>query len=119
MNRKQEAFVNEYVKCWNASEAARRAGYSKRSAGVYGHELLHKPEISEKIEQKIEELKMSADECLMLLADEARKGRGSTKVRALELIGKHKKLFTERIEHQGSMEQDIKVHLAWPEDNGD
>lgn len=71
---KQRAFVEEYVKCWNASEAARRAGYSEKTAGSIGHENLKKPEISAEIERRVAESKMSSDEVLVRLADE---GRGS------------------------------------------
>lgn len=45
MTPKQEAFVNEYLVHRNASEAARRAGYSVKTAGSVGEENLRKPEI--------------------------------------------------------------------------
>ena len=40
---KQRAFVSQYLICWNASEAARRAGYSVKSAYSIGSENLTKP----------------------------------------------------------------------------
>lgn len=43
---KQKAFADEYLKCGNASEAARKAGYSERTARVIGQENLTKPAIS-------------------------------------------------------------------------
>jgi len=46
MNAKQKLFIAEYLKDSNASAAARRAGYSERTAGAIGHELLKKPEIA-------------------------------------------------------------------------
>lgn len=46
MNAKQKLFMAEYLKDSNASAAARRAGYSERTAGAIGHELLKKPEIA-------------------------------------------------------------------------
>jgi len=69
---KQRAFIEEYLQCWNASEAARRAGYSEKTAGSIGHENLKKPEISAEIERRVAESKMSADEVLVRLADEGR-----------------------------------------------
>jgi phage terminase small subunit len=69
---KQRAFVDEYLQCWNASEAARRAGYSERTAGIIGHENLKKPKIAAEIQQRIEERAMAADEVLQRLADQAR-----------------------------------------------
>jgi len=69
---KQQAFVNEYLKCWNASEAARRAGYSERTAGSIGDENLKKPEIAVEIERRKAQLIMSADEVLTRLTEQAR-----------------------------------------------
>ena len=45
MTEKQLRFVEEYVGNQNASKAARQAGYSPKTAGQIGHELLKKPEI--------------------------------------------------------------------------
>ncbi len=42
---KQKRFVDEYLIDLNATQAAIRTGYSKRTAGQIGHELLKKPEI--------------------------------------------------------------------------
>ena len=66
---RQRIFIDEYLACWNASEAARRAGYSKRSAGSIGHENLKKPEIQAAIEARLAEKHLSADEVLAMLAD--------------------------------------------------
>jgi len=41
---KQRRFVKEYVKDHNATAAARRAGYSERSAKQTGYDLLHLPQ---------------------------------------------------------------------------
>lgn len=43
---KQQAFVREYLVDLNASAAARRAGYSAKTADRTGHENLKKPEIA-------------------------------------------------------------------------
>lgn len=72
LSAKQKAFVNEYLQCWNASEAARRAGYSEKTAGSIGHENLKKPEISEEIARRVADQTMTADEVLIRLADHAR-----------------------------------------------
>ena len=72
MNRKQQIFVDEYLKCWNASEAARKAGYSKKTAGAIGSENLTKPEILEEIQARLKASHMSADEALDLLSAQAR-----------------------------------------------
>lgn len=69
---KQEAFINEYLRCWNASEAARRAGYSEKTAHQIGYENLRKLEISEEINKRVKEMAMRADEALIRLSDQAR-----------------------------------------------
>ena len=72
MNNKQRVFVEEYLKCWNATEAAKRAGYSERTAYSHGARLLKDVEISDAIEERLKELHMSTDEALQLLAEQAR-----------------------------------------------
>jgi len=69
---KQQAFVTEYLRTWNASEAARLAGYSEASARVIGHENLTKPDIAAEIQRRVSDLAMSADEVLVRLAAQAR-----------------------------------------------
>lgn len=46
---RQRLFVDEYVLCNNASEAARRAGYSEKTAGAIATENLQKPAIRQAI----------------------------------------------------------------------
>ena len=72
LTRKQEAFINEYLRCFNGSEAARRAGYSVKSARQTASDLLATPYISEQIKIRIAEVHMSADEALEILAAHAR-----------------------------------------------
>ncbi len=49
MTEKQRAFVQEYLVDLNASQAARRAGYSARRAGRTGWELLRRPEVADAV----------------------------------------------------------------------
>jgi phage terminase small subunit len=49
LNPKQTRFVAEYCVDLNASAAAKRAGYSEKTAYSIGHELLNKPEVEEAI----------------------------------------------------------------------
>lgn len=52
---KQKRFVTEYLRTLNASEAARRAGYSKKTAYSIGHENLSKPEIKAAIDSVLDQ----------------------------------------------------------------
>ena len=72
MNNRQRIFVDEYLKCFNATKAAVIAGYSEKTAYSIGNENLSKPEIKEEIEMRLRESHMSADEALSILAEQAR-----------------------------------------------
>ena len=52
---KQKAFADYYIECGNATEAAKKAGYSEKTAYAIGNENLNKPEISEYISARMEE----------------------------------------------------------------
>lgn len=136
---KQQAFIEHYLICMNASEAARRAGYSKRSAGSIGSENLQKPEIARVIESRMDGLRAQSNEVLARLTRQARGSMADflsvtnkqveikfnqdapldliKKIRikpgeygkeielelydsqkALELLGKYHKLFTDKVE---------------------
>ncbi len=71
---KQKLFVEAYLKCWNATEAARCAGYqgNDNTLGSVGWENMQKPAIAAAISKRLSEKAMSADEVLMRLADMAR-----------------------------------------------
>lgn len=70
---KQTAFVHHYVATHNASQAARQAGYSPRTAGVQGYSLLKRPHIAAAIEEReaklADELGLTAQWALDRLAD--------------------------------------------------
>lgn len=70
LTRKQEAFVLTYLACWNATEAARQAGYA--FPNVEGPKNLVNPSIVARIQERLTELKMDADEVLERLAAHAR-----------------------------------------------
>jgi phage terminase small subunit len=70
MNNKQRVFVEEYLSCFNATEAARRAGYAYPNK--QGPRMLVNVGIQEAIKARIAEKAMSADEVLTRLADMAR-----------------------------------------------
>lgn len=57
MNKRQRDFAEYYIQCGNATEAARKAGYSKRTAYSVGSENLKKPEISAYVAERMEEMR--------------------------------------------------------------
>lgn len=72
LSERQQLFVEEYLKCWNATEAAKRAGYSAKTAYSQGSRLLKNAEVQAEIERRISEAAMSANEVLLRLAEHAR-----------------------------------------------
>ena len=54
---KQAAFIDAYIETGNASEAARRAGYSPKTAEAMGRENLQKPTIKEAIAARQAEIR--------------------------------------------------------------
>lgn len=69
---KQQVFINEYLKCFNKAEAARRAGYSEKTAREIGRKLLTNVDMKSEIDERLSEIQMSADEALKLLSDMGR-----------------------------------------------
>ena len=70
LNTKRRVFVEEYLRCWNATEAARRAGYAYPRR--QGHRLLTNVDIQARVKERIQEKAMSADEVLLRLAEQAK-----------------------------------------------
>lgn len=72
LNQRQRTFINEYLKSFNATQAAIAAGYSEKTAYSIGSENLKKPEIAAELERIYRESTMSADEVLFHLTQIAR-----------------------------------------------
>lgn len=123
MTPKQVRFVQEYLIDSNATQAAIRAGYSKKTAHVIGHENLNKPEISEalkKAQTKIaERCELSAEKVLRDL-EEARVGARSAEqfssvIRAIELQAKALKEANPFAEQAQKHEIELKGGDSLPE----
>ena len=108
LTEKQKRFCEEYLIDLNATQSYLRAGYKAKSneiARVESHKLLTKPNI----QQYIEELRAEQSKRTEITADKVLGELGSVafnkdiecigrdKVRALELIGQHLGMFTEKV----------------------
>lgn len=130
LTAKQKRFVQEYLIDLNATQAAIRAGYSKKSAHSIGPENLEKPEIKQAIEEKLkqidEEKTADAKEVMEYLTSVMRGesqsevlslcGSGRQEIiekrpeekdrlKAAELIGKRYGLFTDRFQIESEKEE--------------
>jgi len=107
---KQERFVSEYLIDLNATQAAIRAGYSEKTARQMATENLSKPSIQEALtkarKRQQERTEVTADfvlkELMKIAADDANdcptsRLKYTNKIKALELIGKHLAMFSERV----------------------
>jgi phage terminase small subunit len=115
---KQQRFAQYYAKSGNASQAARDAGYSLKTAPKIGSENLHKQEVVDYIASLIkprERRILSKDDLLerltKIIEQDPDSGNTQTKVsdvmRAIELYGKHLKMFTDVVEHKHSLKDMI------------
>ena len=95
MRAKQELFLSEYLRCFNAAAAARHAGYAPSNARDTGCRLLEQPEIKQRVKEHIEGAAMSASEVLYHLSIIARGDdfEVSARLKALELLGKAAGVF--------------------------
>lgn len=127
LTAKQKRFCDEYLVDLNATQAAIRAGYSKKTAYSIGVENLKKPEIKKYIEQRMaekeKELIADQDEVLKYLTSVLRGESRSTeiviegigdgmseartikkepsekdKLKAAELLGKRYGLYTDKVD---------------------
>jgi phage terminase small subunit len=120
LNERQQLFVAHYLECWSATEAAKRAGYSERSAHAQGSRLLKDADISAAIAGGIAEI-MPAGEVLMRLAQHARGSMADfldltsdeprisiDKDAPLHLI---KRIKTKRYTAQGATSDEVEIEL--------
>lgn len=136
LTEKQKRFCDEYLIDLNATQAAIRAGYSKRTAYSIGIENLKKPVIQNYIDQQLKKIEdesiADATEVMKYLTSVMRnelkeevvviegEGEGCSSARivkkdmsakdrnkAAELLGKRYRLFTEKVEVDGVQQVQI------------
>jgi phage terminase small subunit len=76
LSPKRIAFVEEYLRTFNAADAARRAGYSERTARSMGQQLLTLVDVQAAIKARLNQNAMTTDEVLNRLAAQSRADLG-------------------------------------------
>ncbi len=112
---KQARFVEEYLLDLNATQAAIRAGYNKKTANEQGAQLLAKLSIRQAVAEaqavRSKRTEITQDEVIQGLKTEATlEGEGSShsaRVSAWAHLGKHLGIFTDNLNLGGS------VGLRW------
>ncbi len=71
--RRRKAFVTHYLRCWNGTEAARRAGYrgEEPTLASQASHLLRNSKVRALIDRHLEKMQLSADEVLARLVSHA------------------------------------------------
>ena len=114
LTEKQKRFIDYYIETANATESAKRAGYSEKTAKNIGAENLTKLNffIQKKLEEKEEDRIASQDEVLQYLTKVM---RGELKdqfgldaslqdrTKCAELLGKRYGTFKEKVDVNGSI----------------
>lgn len=139
LTEKQRRFCDYYIQCGNATEAAIKAGYSKKTAKQIGTENLAKPVLKSYIDDQLEimhnERQADAAEVLEFLTAIMRGehteqtligiGEGAQSIteidvgakdrlKAAELLGKRHALFTDKVDLQTG---DIVIKVGeWDDD---
>lgn len=115
LSDKQKQFCIEYLKDFNGTQAAIRAGYSKNSANEQASMHLAKLNIKEYIKELADELLQDDIQDIFenrrfwkSMRDDEETGE-MARLKASELIGKHRAMFTEKIDHSGGI--NIKVEI--------
>ncbi|VHG79866.1 terminase small subunit [Streptococcus pyogenes] len=137
---KQKRFADEYIISANATAAAIKAGYSKKTARSIGHENLTKPDIKAYIDERLEKLESekiaTQEEVLQYLTSIMRGDQqektlisvgefgqkivdidvgAKDRIKAAELLGKRYRLFTDKVEMDVSSDVTINVG-EWDDD---
>lgn len=142
---KQKAFADYYIELGNATEAAKKAGYSKKTCYSIGNENLKKPEIKAYVDERLKQIEddriADASEVLKYLTSVLRgeseaeivvvesEGDGFSSARrikkapdererlkAAELLGKRYSIFTDKLNVEGAIPVIIKDDMS---DNDD
>ena len=94
MNHKRKIFVSEYARSGNATEAAKKVGYSERTAYSTGQRLLKNAEIVKEISkiqnEALEKAEMSIADVVNLVKGIATGGKSETvRLRAMDMLLKY------------------------------
>lgn len=132
ISQQQEMFCQEYIVDYNGTQAAIRAGYSEKTAAAQSARLLRNVNILARIraiqKERLEKLAVTQESVILNLLDvydrcmqakpvlewdyDEKKyietgeytfdSKGALK--AMEMIGKHLAMFTNKVEHSGSID---------------
>lgn len=115
---RQQLFVEQYLLTLNATQAAKRSGYSERRAAELGYQLLRKATVQAAIaaaqQERSKRTEVSADFVIAKLVEEVNRPDDRTspaaRVKALELLARHLGMLVDRHEHQHAGDPGFPIH---------
>lgn len=140
----QEMFCQEYIVDYNGTQAAIRAGYSEKNARTHASRMLTNANILSRVraiqKERLEKLAVTQESVILKLLEiydrcmqakpvmewdyNERKyvatgeytfdSRGA--LNALEMIGKHLAMFTNKIKHSGDIKNDLTISIELEDD---
>ena len=114
LTEKQKRFIDEYLIDLNATQAATRAGYSAKTAYSMGQRLLKNVEIQKAVADRQNDLsertEITQDQIVTELAkigfakasdSQLSELKYNNKLKAIELLGRHLGMFTDKVQVEG------------------
>lgn len=107
---REERFIDEYLIDLDRERAVVAAGYNAKNARSQAYQLLKRPRIAAEVKRRGEliagKLNLTAESVLRDIDRIATKAENAREfgaaMRGRELLGKHLKMFSDRVEHTGA-----------------
>ena len=123
LRQRKEEFVRHFMETKNASEAARRTGYSEKNCGNRGYRLMKDDEIQKMLALELQDLKErhlnDLESIVDAMKDEALGNipghTAGSRVKALELLARHFGMLEDHtkitVEHQEEWFKNLEAEL--------
>ena len=107
-NKRHELFCQEYIVDFNGTQAAIRAGYSKKSAGSQASELLKNPNISARVhelkKERMDRLSLDQNFVVLQIVDTIQQCKGGYPVKTLNpKTGKYEEIGMYQFDSRGTL----------------
>lgn len=118
LTEKQELFISEYLKDFNGTQAAIRAGYSEDTAGSIACENLKKPDIASSIQEHLKYIEADNNKIIKENIDLWRKiiidpeSSNFERLKASEYLGRYAAMFIDKKEIEVSGNEDKPLRMV-------
>lgn len=117
LTERQKKFCDYYVQSGNATDSAKRAGYSKKYANTNASKLLQNTVVREYIDyrnkqlegERVADMKEVKEMWTSILRDEEVETKD--RLKASEYIAKTNGAFLDKVEHSGSTSNEVNIKI--------